>query len=291
MRTKRDWKAYNEQLVQRGEILLDVNCLQGWQDELRMMNENKQGRNYSFSDSLIMFLAALKVAFRLGYREAEGLARGLSKLTNIPVPDYSTVNRRMGKLDLDLGDQLVEGEPMIVAVDSTGMQVVRRKGWMRKKRKGFVKIHVAIDTKTMKVVSLEITDDKVHDSAKFKQLIEGTRYQTKIDKVLADGGYDSEECFALLAEYDIEAAILPRKNARNIASGKRSQIVKACQKNRWEWKQQIGYGQRNLVESVFSSFVAMFGKRLFCHKWEKMIQEIRMKMHIYNLMVGLSIPS
>ncbi|MCL6642085.1 MAG: hypothetical protein K6T71_02020 [Candidatus Bipolaricaulota bacterium] len=31
---KRDWKEYNEQLVQRGEILLAVESLSGWQEEL-----------------------------------------------------------------------------------------------------------------------------------------------------------------------------------------------------------------------------------------------------------------
>jgi len=35
----RDWKGYNEHLVQRGEILLDVESLQGWREELQEMNQ------------------------------------------------------------------------------------------------------------------------------------------------------------------------------------------------------------------------------------------------------------
>ena len=37
----RDWKEYNEHLVQRGEILLDVESLQGWQGEPQEMNLGK----------------------------------------------------------------------------------------------------------------------------------------------------------------------------------------------------------------------------------------------------------
>lgn len=289
MSIKRDWKVYNEHLVRRGEILLDVDCLKGWQQELQAMNEDKEGRKFVYSESLIMFLSALKLVFQLGYREAEGLARGLSKLTGIPVPDYSTINRRMGQLDVNLGPQLAHGESVILAVDATGMQVVHRKDWMRKKRKGFVKIHVAIDTKTKQVVSLEITDDLVHDSARFKQLIEAACDPTKITKALADGSYDTEESFTLLAEHAIEAGILPRKNAKDSGSGARSEIVRACQKSRTEWKQQVEYGQRNLVKSAFSSLKSMFGKRLFSYRWDRMVQEIKLKIHVYNLMVGLSV--
>lgn len=222
MTTKRDWKAYNEHLVQRGEILLDIECLKGWQDELRKMNQKKRGRKFSFSDSLILFLGTLKVAFQLGYREGEGVARSISKLTDIPVPTYSTVSRRLARLELDLSQFPSDGKPITLAVDASGLQVVRRKGWMRKKRKGFVKIHIAVEIKTKEVLALEITDDQVHESAKLQQLVASSAQQAEIDKVLADGGYDSGDCFEWLAEHQIEAGILPRKNARPGPSGARS---------------------------------------------------------------------
>ena len=118
-----------------------------------------------------------------------------------------------------------------------------------------------------------------------------TFQQVDIEKVLADGSYDNGDSFTWLAEHEIEAGILPRKNARPGTSGARSEVVTACQQNRNQWKKDVGYGQRNLVESVFSSLKAMFGKRLFSHNWEQMVQEIRLKIHVYNLLVGLSVPS
>jgi hypothetical protein len=252
------------------------------------MNEDKEGRCFTYPDSLILFLATLKVAFHLGYREAEGLARSVSKLTDIPVPTYSTVNRRLKKLELDLSQLPPQGEPITLAVDASDLQVVHRKGWMRKKRKGFVKIHIAIEIKTKKVIALEITDDQIYESAKFQELVTTSTKQADVEKALADGGYDSGDCFEWLAEHEIEAGILPRKNARPGPSGARSDVVTACQQNRSQWKKDIGYGQRNLVESAFSSLKSMFGKRLYSHNWEQMQQEIKLKINTYNLLVGLS---
>ncbi len=77
---KRDWNAYNAHLVQRGEILLDVDCLQDWQNELSRMNQTKAGRPFTFTHSLILFLGALKGLFHFGYCQTPDLARILNKL-------------------------------------------------------------------------------------------------------------------------------------------------------------------------------------------------------------------
>jgi hypothetical protein len=75
----RDWKEYNEHLVQRGEILLDVESLQGWQEELEETNLGKNGRPFRYPHSLTLFLGTLRVVFSLPYRQLEGLARRLSR--------------------------------------------------------------------------------------------------------------------------------------------------------------------------------------------------------------------
>jgi hypothetical protein len=38
----RDWKAYNEALVRRGEILLDLPILKDWRHELDGMSKGKE---------------------------------------------------------------------------------------------------------------------------------------------------------------------------------------------------------------------------------------------------------
>ena len=39
----RDWNGYNEALVKRGLILLDLDFAAGWSGELKAMNEGKEG--------------------------------------------------------------------------------------------------------------------------------------------------------------------------------------------------------------------------------------------------------
>jgi hypothetical protein len=81
---ERDWREYNEHLVQRREILPDVESLQGWQEELFKMNQGKNGRPFRHPHSLMSFLGTLRVVFSLPYRQLEGLARGLGKDDRYP---------------------------------------------------------------------------------------------------------------------------------------------------------------------------------------------------------------
>ena len=45
--------------------------------------------------------------------------------------------------------------------------------WDVKNKKGYLKIHVAVDIKTKQILALEVTDEKVHDSKVIKNLVEG----------------------------------------------------------------------------------------------------------------------
>ena len=58
-RVERDPREYNEHLVQQREILLAVENLQGWQEELRDVNRGRNGRPFRYPQSLILFLATL----------------------------------------------------------------------------------------------------------------------------------------------------------------------------------------------------------------------------------------
>ena len=41
----------------------------------------------------------------------------------------------------------------------------------KQKRKGYLKIHVAVNIKTKEILALEVTDEKVHDGRMLKKLI------------------------------------------------------------------------------------------------------------------------
>ena len=42
---------------------------------------------------------------------------------------------------------------------------------MQKKKKGYLKIHVAVNTKTKEILALEVTDERVHDGRVMYKLL------------------------------------------------------------------------------------------------------------------------
>lgn len=285
---KRNWSQYNEHLVQRGEILLSTDCLKGWQQELEQMNQGKNGRSFGYPHRLILFLGTLRVVFHLPYRQLEGLARGLKRLVELPAPDYSTLSLRVAKLDLDLGYEPTSS-PIVIAVDATGIKVTNRGEWMRRKRRGYVKIHMAVDTKTKRAVSLEVSEEGTHDSEKLKPLVRQAQKKAKLEKALGDGGYDTKDNFEFLAGQGIEAGIKVRQNSYPACKGARGEVVRKYLANPQRWKKAVGYGKRWMAETFFSGFKRLFGEVVHAKRWDRMVQELRLKVWVYNLLIGLAV--
>lgn len=228
------------------------------------------------------------MVFSLPYRQLEGLARGLGKLISIPAPDYSTLSLRIPKLDLDLGYEPREGEEVVIAVDGTGIKVTNRGEWMRKKRKGYIKIHVGVDIETKQAVSLEVTDDQTSDGEKLKPLVKKAQREVKVRRVLGDGGYDTHDNFKFLASCGIEAGIKVREDSDPNCGGAREEVVRAYLEDPPGWKERVGYGRRWMAEAFFSGFKRVFGEVVLAKKFERMVKEIELKVWLYNLMLGLS---
>jgi IS5 family transposase len=98
---------------------------------------------------------------------------------------------------------------------------------MRRKRKGYVKIHVAIDIKTKQAVSLEVTDDKTHDEEMLVPLVRGAQRKVKVKGALGDGGYDTHDNFNFLASEGIDAGIKVREDSDPNCGGAREEVVRA----------------------------------------------------------------
>ena len=74
----RDWKGYNEALVEMGLILLDLDFVAGWSRELKVMNEGKEGARYRYPESFVKLLAVVH-AYVLPYQRLKGFMRALSQ--------------------------------------------------------------------------------------------------------------------------------------------------------------------------------------------------------------------
>ena len=295
---KINWREYNESLVRRGEMLFDDGFLQNWRAELKKMNKGKEGANYRYPNSLILLLATVH-AYLLPYRQLEGFLRVMSlhiKKLKEMVPDFTTIWWRVVRTKINLNPKVnLERDNIVIAVDSTGIKVTNRGEWIldkwknKRKRKGFIKIHLAVNIKTKKIVSMIVTKEDVHDGKMLKEIVNDVSKNYDIKKVLADGGYDSKDNFRYLDELKITPIIKVRKNSSIKNNSKcipRKLSVIQQLDNLKRWKKTHGYGMRWMAESAFSSIKRTFGEHVSSVKWNNIVNEVMLKASIYNLFMN-----
>ena len=293
---ERNWKKINEKYVKEGMLIFDKKALKGWVKKRKPLNRKKVGAPFVYPKEFVMYAGVLQALFHLHYRQTQGLISQLGKLVRIPsIPDYSTLFRRINKLEWKIEDNLVNSkEPCVIALDASGIKVNNYFEWMRhkwRKRRGFVKIHVAVDTKTKEVLSLEVTDEKVVDHHKFKKLVRNSKKIRDIKQAQADGAYDVNECFEYLDKHKIEPAIRLRGNAciRSSSSWLRKKEIRLRNQlgGQEAWRDKKGYGKRWSSEGVFSSFKRRFGEYVNCRLFGNMVNEIKRKFWVYNLLINM----
>ncbi len=122
------------------------------------------------------------------------------------------------------------------------------------RKKGYLKIHVAVNIKNKKILSIKVTDEHVHDSKALPKLVENIiksdNVTVAIGKLFGDGAYDSNDIFGYLSDNGILHCIKVRKNAKVLL--KKGNILRnlsvISQKNDFKrWKDSESYGQRWIV--------------------------------------------
>ena len=280
--------------MKRGEILLDLRILDRWNDELKGMNAGKEGGRFVYPEVFVMLLGYVHLLFHLPYRQTEGFLKALRKYdSRIEVPDYSTIDRRVNRLDVRLNEEDY-GNDLVIAMDASGVKVSNRGDWIRHKwkvKRGYLKIHIAVDVKRKKILALKVTDERVGDGRMLQPLVEeASKKGSKIAKTVADGAYDTKSNFRYLASKKIEAVIKVRKNASSRADGcmSRKLVAQEYLRDPEAWKRSHGYGQRWIAESTFSSLKRTFGEYVSARSMRNMAQEIMIKASLYNILIGLT---
>jgi hypothetical protein len=171
-------------------------------------------------------------------------------------------------------------------MDTTGIKITSRGQWMDKKwkvqnRKGYLKIHVAVNIKTKEILALEVTDEKVHDGRMLNKLVnhvlDGSTTTTttrgpnkmvikiKIKSALGDGAYDSNANFRYLQVKGITPGIKIRKNSSVCPKNNtlRNREVIQQTKDLLKWKKKRKYGHRWIAETAFSTIKRTFGGYMY----------------------------
>ena len=220
------------------------------------------------------------------------------------VPDYTTMWWRVVKVKVHLNPKInLENDPITIAVDSTGIKVTNRGEWIREKwnnnnnnnnnnsnkRRGFIKIHIAVNVRTKKVLSMEVTKEDVYDGKMLKKLVNNVVSENNyVKKVLADdGAYDSKDNFSHMDKMKIEPIIRVRKNSSTKACVciPRKMVVIEQLRDMKRWKKKHEYGMRWIAESAFSSIKRIFGEYVSSIKWNNIVNELLLKAYIYNMFV------
>jgi IS5 family transposase len=294
----RNWKRYNESLIRRGEVLLDFDVIDNWDTELEKMNEGKEGRKFVYPDSFIKLLGYMRAYFHLPYRQTEGVVREHASNTLPSIPDYSNINRRINRLDIKVNEDESRrhDDYFIITIDSTGIKVSNRGEWIRHKwnvKRGYLKIHVAVDIKRKRILSLHVTSEEIHDGKVLPKLVDDITIKNNkiIDTAIGDSAYDSNNNFQFLSFRGIKPAIKVRKNSRYRKTNHylRNNTVKMQKDDINKWKDSVNYEQRWIVETIFSCIKRMFGEYVTAVRFENMVKEIILKASLYNLFQSITI--
>ncbi len=313
------WREYNRKLTERArvDIYLSQEAIENWRGE----KGKGRGKTRKYSDIAIMTCLAVRYAYNVTYRGAQGLMESLVKLGEIglEIPKYSQLNRRQKELGGEEIRRKLEGvrdkrskERKIIAIDSTGLSVTTPGKWYCKKHgyKGdnrkdkWIKLHAAIDVENKAVVDYSTSDSTSHDSKIFCKMLKQARLaKTNMQELLGDGAYDSGEIYKELYEREIKPNIKVRSDGVISASDQnlphlraRDKLLHNCFFDKFTYPhlnkkglirrrlfEENKHGRRSLVENFFARFKSFFSDKLSSKTQVNIQKEIDFKLAILNL--------
>lgn len=254
----RDWAAYDRALARRGDITvwLSADAIAGWRAPA--------GRR-TFSDAAIAAALTVRTVYRLALRQAEGLIASIVALLGLalPVPDHTTLSRRGRALRLDW--QMDAGGGIDLAIDSTGLRLVRPSGAACE---GWRKLHIAVDPDSGRVLAEKLTRSDGHDTVPVPAML--GRIAGRLDRIYGDGAYAGGPTFRAVAERqqllpNAEGVFRPKAPDVRAAArldpltGRGRHARHVAREGRVAWEHATGYGRRNAAEWTFSRLKRVLG--------------------------------
>ncbi len=186
----RNWRAYNRALINRGRLTVwfDEQAIAGWRNTEPATGPGAPRR---YADLAIECALVFKSVYHLSLRAAQGFLASVMELMQLalPIPDYSTVSRRQGALQVSIS-ALPPRDPRHVVIDATGLRVYGAGEWhvwkhRVSRRRTWRKLHLGVDERTKEIGAVELTGSRRHDSQSLPALLE--QIADPIDQVCGDG--------------------------------------------------------------------------------------------------------
>lgn len=310
----RNWRQYNEALVQRGSLTFWFNedIIKNWHIKDQ---SPARGRPKKYSDVAITCGLTLKAVFSLTFRATEGFIRSLiSKMkVQAETPDYSLLCKRQKTLEVALPkNKLNPKENINIVVDATGLKVFGEGEWKVRqhsyeKRRVWRKLHLAINADSQEIEAFKLTELGTQDGCVLPGLID--QIDKKIEIVVGDGAYDRYKGHRLAKEKGFKLIAPPRIDAKptvectgDSTRQKLKQDMREALKNRdsyierirqigsKEWKKEVGYHQRSLAETAMFRVKTLLNNKLSSRKFEHQKIEVAIWCNIINQITRLGMP-
>jgi hypothetical protein len=171
------------------------------------------------------------------------------------------------------------------------------------KRRTWRKLHLAVDEKTGQILAQQLTDKDVDDASQLPALVEevGTT-GSRINKVGADGSYDTFDTYQYLIKAQIEPIIPPRMNAAwwvdqhdRLLDHPRNRALEQIDQgglnaNRKQWKKESGYHRRSKAENAFFRWKTIHGPGMYARKIKNQQTEAAIKVAVLNRFIQIAAP-
>lgn len=302
----KNWSQYNRSLIGRGDITL------WFSPDAKLMCEPgeeppKRGGQQQYTDAYIEMCCMIRQLYSLAFRQTQGTVLSIVRMLGltIKVPCYTQICRRMKSLNLhiELNKRHRQGEPIHIAMDSTGLKVygegewkVRQHGWS--KHRTWRKIHLGVNPENGEILCQALTANSINDADMVEPLLQQVPPEVSIQAMMGDGIYDKSKVYAALKKRKIKPVIPPRKDARISRHGNcrgkpyaRDKNLRYIRKHGMaKWKRHEQYHQRNMAETTMFRFKTIFSDHLQSRTIERQKVELAIACKILNRMTYCGMP-
>jgi transposase len=260
---------------------------------------NTLGRPVDFPLPALFVLLGLKFDAGLSYRsfvaQLSSNPQLLQRLGLERAPSYSILQQALRRLDTQLLHRMYQllarrrPPPRHVAVDATGFSHTTEGEWQtvrfrKTRRRRFTALHAAVDTDSLMVHAVRVKARPGGDARHLVALL-GRVDGSQLATVYGDRAYISRQNVQCIADRGAYPAIEPKKRLRARSRGHRGykELISDYRSDPAEWKQVHEYGQRSLVETVFSMMKVRFGGSLQSRKHREQRRELLLKVVLHNV--------
>jgi hypothetical protein len=294
----RNWPAYEAGLRRRGDLTVwlsdDAICC--W----RARPSGKPGGQRIYANIAIEAALTIRMILHLPLRQTEGFLRSLAEKLelNIPIPDHTTLSRRLKTLGELSFRAVASHRPLHLLIDSTGLRIHVGNLGKPPRHRAWRKLHLAVDAGTGEIVASDLTSRRTHDGTRVPALL--GQIDSWVASISADGAYDTEGVYeAAQAQGEgraVSVRIPPRRDAQlrprpSAALMERNRNIRSiCRLGRREWHKRSGFSKRSMVENAIYRYKAIIGRGLRSRTMAGQLVEVQLACRVLNTMTRLGMP-